>query len=162
MISRLRCCVPVVERRDTTALNVSQQVKFAKQEFGLGSLHKLIKVIRKARTQFSLLFFFGIRISNFSVLDSPSVSTLVEVNESSIIFTWYIGYWGQKFANSSLSSDRLAISLSTIHLLSIILVLSLSNSCKIATGFLSIFQLSLSKREIMRLLYFSPIGALVS
>ena len=133
-----------------------------KEQFGLGCLPKLIKVTRKARTQFSLLFFFGIRISSSSVHDSPSVSTLVEVNESSIIFTWYIGYCVQKFANSSLSSDRLAISLSTIHLLSIILVLSLSNSCKTATGFLSIFQLSLSKREIMRLLYFSPIDALVS
>ena len=133
-----------------------------KEQFGLGSLPKLIKVTGKARTQFSLLFFFDIRISSSSVDDSPSVSTLVEVNESSIIFTWYIGYCVQKFANSLLSSDRLAISLSTIHLLSIILVLSLSNSCKTATGFLSIFQLSLSKREIMRLLYFSPIDALVS
>ena len=104
-----------------------------KEYLGIGSLQKLTKVKRKARTQFSLLFFFGIRISNFSVLDSPSVSTLVTVNESSIIFTWYIGYCGQKFANSSLSSDRSTISLSTAHLLSIILVLSLCNSCKTAT-----------------------------
>ena len=118
-----------------------------KEQLGLGSLHILIEVIRKARTQFSLLFFFGIRISNFSVLDSPSVSTLVTVNESSIIFTWYIGYCGQKFANSSLSSDRSAIPLCTVHLLSIILVLSLCNSCKTATRCHSIFQLSLCKRK---------------
>ena len=118
-----------------------------KEQLGMGSLQKLTKVKRKARTQFSLLFFFGIRISNFSVLDSPSVSTLVTVNESSIIFTWYIGYCGQKFANSSLSSDRSTISLSTVHLLSIILVLSLCNSCKTATRCQNFSAIPMQKRN---------------
>ena len=140
-----------------TSINLAQELTTSRNFINLYHLQDSPDVYI-----FCILFFFDIRISSSSVDDSPSVSTLVEVNESSIIFTWYIGYCVQKFANSLLSSDRLAICLSTIHLLSIILVLSLSNSCKIATGFLSIFQLSLSKREIMRLLYFSPIGALVS
>ena len=132
-----------------------------KEQLGMGSLQKLTKVKRKARTQFSLLFFFfGIRISNFSVLDSPSVSTLVTVNESSIIFTWYIGYCGQKFANSSLSSDRSTISLSTVHLLSIIFVLSLCNSCKTATRCQYFSAIPMQKRNHASP-DFSPISALV-
>ena len=131
-----------------------------KEYLGIGSLQKLTKVKRKARTQFSLLFFFGIRISNFSVLDSPSVSTLVTVNESSIIFTWYIGYCGQKFANSSLSSDRSTISLSTVHLLSIIFVLSLCNSCKTATRCQYFSAIPMQKRNHASP-DFSPISALV-